>query len=120
MTTTQVECRPASGALEELIVLLDRTTNPRTIEIVADRLGATHDRRAIRPLLTHLGDCRVQEDRDVEDAVCRALMALGVMCCSGNLSFSLRRRPDLADDVVETIRELAGTIPWRYFGTPRF
>jgi hypothetical protein len=115
--TTQVERRPTNPAVEELIVLLAQATKPRTIEAVADQLGAAHDRRAIRPLLMRLGDSYVQEDRDVEDAVCRALVALEVMRCSGNLSFSLRPRPDLADDVVETIREVAETIPWRYFGT---
>jgi hypothetical protein len=117
--TTQVELRPASATPEELIVLLTQTSNPRTIEVVADRLGAAHDPRAVRPLLMRLGDCRVQEDGDAEDAVCRALVALGVMCCSVNLSFSLRPRRDLADDVVGTIREIAGAIPWRYYGTPR-
>ena len=117
--TTKVEPRPVSAAFDDLLVLLTQTSNPRTIEVVADQLGAAHDRRAIRPLLMRLGDCCVQEDRDVEDAVCRALVALDVMCCSGNLSFSLRPRRDLADQVVETIREMAGTIPWRYYGTPR-
>ena len=116
--TTQVERRPTNPAVEELIVLLAQTTEPRSIAAIADQLRAVHDPRAIRPLLMRLGDCDVHEDRDVEDAVCRALVALGVMRCSGNLSFSLRPRPDLADDVVETIRELAETIPWRYFGTP--
>ena len=115
----QVEYRPTSASFEELIVLLAQTNNPRTIEVIADQLGETHDRRAVRPLLMRLGDDRVQEDRDMEDAVCRALVALGVMCCSGNLSFSLRPRRDLSDDVVGTIREVAGTIPWRYYGTPR-
>jgi hypothetical protein len=117
--TIQIERQPTSPAIEELIVLLIQTTNPRIIELVADQLGTTHDRRAIRPLLMRLGDCYVQEDRDVEDAVCRALVALEVMCCSGNLSFSLRPRRDLPDGVVATIREMAGTIPWRYFGTPQ-
>ena len=115
--TTQVERRPTNPAVEELIVLLEQTTEPRSIAAIADQLGAARDRRAIRPLLMRLGDCDVQEDRDVEDAVCRALVALEVMRCSGNLSFSLRPRPDLADDVVETIREVAETIPWRYFGS---
>ena len=66
-----------------------------------------------------LGDCRVQDDPDIEDAVCRALVDLDVMWCSGNLSFSFRPRKALPDDVAETIRELVGTFPWRYFGTPR-
>ena len=116
---TRIETRPASEPFDELLVLLNRTTNLRTVEVVADQLGATHDERAIRPLLLRLGDHSVQEHRNVEGAVCRALMALGVMGCSDD-RFILRPRRDLADGVVATIRELAGTIPWQYFGTPRF
>lgn len=115
--TTQVERRPTNPAVEELIVLLGQTTEARSIAAIADQLRRAHDPRAIRPLLMHLGDSDVQEDRDVEAAICRALVALDVMRCSGNRSFSLRPRPDLADDVVDTIREVAETIPWRYFGT---
>ena len=58
-------------------------------------------------------------DTDVEDAVCSALMALGVMSSSGNLSFRFRPRRELSDDVVEAVRDLSGAIPWRYFGTAR-
>jgi hypothetical protein len=115
--TNQVERWPTNSAVEELIVLLAQTTEHRSIVAIADQLRAANDPRAIRPLLMRFGDCDVQEDRDVECAVCRALVALGVMRCSGNVAFGLRPRPDLADDVVETIRELAETIPWRYFGT---
>jgi hypothetical protein len=43
-------------------------------------------------------------------------VALEVMDCSGNLSFSFLRPEVLAGDVVETIRELAGMIPRRYYG----
>jgi hypothetical protein len=117
--TTKVETRPTGSIVDYLIALFAETTQAREIELIADHLGGAGDTRAIRPLLARLGDCQVQEDPDVEDAVCRALMALGVMQSSGNLSFSLRPRRSLPDDVVETIRELAATIPWRYFGTPR-
>jgi hypothetical protein len=117
--TTKVEYRAGSPAVEVLIDRLIDATDPHDIEELADRLGAARDRRAIRPLLTRLGDCHVQADPDLEDAVCHALMALGVMCSCGNLSFSLRPRQDLPDDVVGAIRELAGVIPWRYFGTRR-
>ena len=113
--TTQVECR-TSPAVEQLLLLLAQTTNPRMIEAVADELGTVRDRRAIRPLLMRLGDSRVQDDPDIEDAVCRALLALGVMRCAGNLSFSLRPRYELDDDVAEMIRDLVGVFPWRYFG----
>ncbi len=117
--TTKVETRPTGSIVEYLIALLAEATQPREIELIADHLGEAGDPRAIRPLLARLGDCQVQEDPDVEDAVCRALMSLGVMCSSGNLRFSLRPRRDLPDDVVDTIRDLAATIPWRYFGSPR-
>ena len=109
----------AGIAVEELIVRLISSTNPLEIEVIADELGAARDHRAVRPLLMRLGDCKVQEDADVEDAVCSALMALDVMCSSGNRSFHLRPRRELPDDVVATVRELASVIPWRYFGTAR-
>jgi hypothetical protein len=115
--TTKVEHRSTGPDVDELIAVLGETTDPQVIELVADELNAARDRRAIRPLLMHLGDRRVQDDPDVEDAVCHALISLGVMCSTGNVSFSLRPRRALADDVVETIRELAPVIPWRYFGT---
>ena len=117
--TTQVENRQAGPTVEELIALLSQATHPREIELIADHLAEARDRRAIRPLLMRLGDCHVQEDPDIEDAVCGALVALDVMWSSGNLSFGLRPRRVLSDDVVETIRECAGVIPWRYFGTRR-
>ena len=117
--TTSVETRPTESIVDYLIALFGEATQPREIEVIADHLGEAGDRRVIRPLLARLGDCQVQEDPDVEDAVCRALMSLGVMCSSVNLRFSLRPRRVLPDDVVDTIRELAATIPWRYFGNPR-
>jgi len=117
---TEIEGRQTSLAVEELMICLIRATDPRVIEAVADQLGAAGDRRAVRPLLMRLGDCRVQEDRDVEDAVCSALVALDVMRCAGNLSFSFLPPEVLADDVVETMSELASTIPQRYYRAVRF
>jgi hypothetical protein len=115
--TTKVESRQIGPTVDYLIALFTQATQPREIELLADHLGDLGDPRAIRPLIMRLGDCQVQEDPDVEDAVCRALIALGVMRSSGNLSFSLRPRNTLTDDVAETIRQLAGMIPWRYYGT---
>ena len=57
----------------------------------------------------------MQEDPDVEDAVCRALVALDVMCTSGNLSFAFRPRYLLDSEVVEIVRELGPAVPMRYF-----
>ena len=114
--TTNVETRRSGSTVEDLIERFDHATHPREIELLADLLGEARDPCAVRPLLERLSDCQVQEDRDVEDAVCQALTALGVMYSSGNLSFSLRAKNALPDDVVKTIRDLAGVIPWRYFG----
>jgi hypothetical protein len=117
--SANVDRRLSEQSVEEVIARLDAATNPREIEMIADQLRVSGDHRAIRPLLRHLGDGRVQDDPDVEDAVCRALMALGVMCSTGNGGFRLRPRGVLADEAVEAIGESAGLIPWRYFGTAR-
>ena len=113
------EVRGDDISVEELIVRFIATTNPREIEVLADLLGAAGDRRAVRPLLMRLGDSKVQEDPDVEDAVCRALIALDVMRGHGNLSFCLRSRDELCASDAASIGELLGVIPWRYFGTKR-
>jgi len=117
--STKVERRRAGAEVEEMITILDHATHPREVELIADYLGETGDRRAIRPLLLHLGDYEVQHDADVEDAVCGALMSLGVMCRSADHCFHLRPRRVLPDDVAAAIRELSGAIPWQYFGTRR-
>ena len=118
MTTDTVGRAPAA-TVEELIALLSQTTDHGEMAWIADRLGATRDRRAIRPLLLCLGNCQEREHTDTEASVCGALVRLGVMCRCENCSFSLRPRPSLPDDVVETIHEVAAAIPWPYFGTRR-
>jgi hypothetical protein len=117
--SANVDRRLSEQSVEEVIARLDAATNPREIEMIADQLRVYGDNRAIEPLLHRLGDERVQSDPDVEDAVCRALMALGVMCSSGKGRFSLRPRGVLSDDAIEAIGASAGLIPWRYFGTAR-
>ena len=110
MYTEQRPMREIAGLIDRL----DRAKRAFEIEAIADELGATGDHRAIRPLLGRLGDCCVQEDADVEDSVCRALVALDVMREFGNLSFALRPCHVLAPDVVEMIEELGPAIPMRY------
>ena len=112
--TTKLVTRPVTPAVAELIAGLARATTTYEIEAIADQLGAAGDRCAIGPLLTRLGDCQVQEDTDVEDAVCGALVALDVMRTFGNRSFALRPRHLLAPDVVEMITELGPAVPMRY------
>jgi len=111
--TANVEDRPVLTAA--LIDEFEHATRPCRIEFLADRLGATHDPRAIRPLLGRLSDRRVQEYGEVEDAVCGALVSLDVMCAAGNLSFAFRPRHLLPPEVVEAVRELGPAIPMRYF-----
>ena len=68
-------------------------------------------------MLGRLGDVAVQEDRDVEDAVCGALVSLSVMRVVGNLRFAFVARHQLPDGVAEMIRALDPTIPLRYFAS---
>jgi hypothetical protein len=117
--TTKMEHRASAVSIEALIVRLIGATDRCEIERVAPALGASGDHRAIRPLLMRLGDFQGSANAGAEAAMCRALMLLGVMCQCGNCAFSLRPRAALPDDVVETIHELAGAIPWPYFGTRR-
>ena len=118
MAITDVE-RSSGEVVSELIVRLVGTTKPREIELIADLLAAERDRRAIRPLLMRLGDSYVQEDADIEDAVCSALVALDVMCSHGNRTFfflpgDARRRRGRVDpraryrDSVAVLRHAAG------------
>ena len=117
--TTQLERGPSVASVEELIVRLIGAIDPFEVERVAAALGARGDRRAIRRLLMRLGDFQGPASAGAEAAVCRALASLDVMCRCGNCGFSLRPRASLPDDVVETIHELAGGIPWPYFGARR-
>jgi hypothetical protein len=116
MATTVVH--PASrDEVSVLIVHLIKAKSAREIEGLADLLGAAGDRRAIRPLLQRLGDRQVYDDVDTEDAVCGALVVLGVMCSPGNQIFHFLPRDVLAEDVIDVIRELGMAIPYRYFET---
>jgi hypothetical protein len=101
--TTNAKSGRSGPIVAELTDSLAQTSDPCEIEMIADLLGAAGNPYAIRRLLTRLGDRQVQEDADVDDAVCRALVALGVMSSSGNLSFAFRPRHLLEPDVAETI-----------------
>jgi hypothetical protein len=57
----------------------------------------------------------VQRNEDVEDAVCSALVALGVMERSRFGRYLLLPRLELEPDVVELITTLGSSIPLRYF-----
>ena len=118
--TTKLERRPsgASGG-RALIRALRPSHASREIELLADYLGDEQRPRRDPPARSCISaTLRCGRTPDVEDAVCRALMALGVMCTSCDHVFRLRPRPALADDVVAAIREFSGTIPWQYLRPP--
>ncbi len=110
-----VDVRAPADASGPLIGEFERSCDATRIEALADTLGDLGDPLAIRPLLARLGDSLVQEDRDVEDAVCGALVSLSVMRALGNLRFAFVDRHRLPDGVADMIRALDTTIPLRYF-----
>jgi hypothetical protein len=112
--TTVVDVRPMHPTVAELITRLPRAGKPYEIAAIADQLGDARDPCAIRPLLERLGDRQVQTSPDVEDSVCRALVALGVMRSCGEFSFAMRPRHLLTLDVVDMITELGPAVPMRY------
>jgi hypothetical protein len=97
-------------ALEEL----EHTNDPARIEALADGLDDSGGVRATRALVWRLGDSHVQDDPDVEDAVCGALVSLGVMRSSGNQRFAFLPRHELPDGVAELLHQLETVIPMRY------
>jgi hypothetical protein len=107
----------ASSQFRSLIEEFERTCDATRAEVLADELGDLGDPCAIRPLLARLGESLVQEDRDVEDSVCGALVSLSVMRVLGNLRFAFVDRSRLPDGVADMIRGLDSTIPLRYFAS---
>ena len=85
-------------AVPELIAELEQTTDARRLEIAADLLGAARDPRAVAPLLKRLGDPLVAKHEYVEDAVCAALVALGVMRTSRSRRYALAARATSSDE----------------------
>ena len=101
--------------LAELISEFERTEDLLQLEVIADVLGASNDNRAITPLLRRLGCPLVERNADAEDAVCGALLRLGVMWCSSTGRYVFVPAHAMDRDTVETIRELDASIPMRYF-----
>jgi hypothetical protein len=98
----------------DVVEELARTTNARRIETLADLVTPAADPAITHALLWRLGDCIVQDDPDVEDAVCSALVRLRVMRRLGNQRFQFRPRHELPSDVVAMLRDDI-VIPLRYF-----
>lgn len=101
-------------AIDDLVGAFLRARDPRQIEWGADRLGASGDPRVICPLLGRLGDATTLDDPDVEDAVCGALVALGVMEQRGNLDFALCPADVLPAAAREALAASPVGVPGRY------
>ena len=97
------------------IVRLLTTTRPDEIEVLADDLGAAGDDRAVGPLVSLLGTTRVNDDPDVEDAVCSALVRLGAMRQPGNLNYSFVDPERLGHGSAAALQRLRPILPGRYF-----
>ena len=97
-----------------LLVELRAAVQGRRIEELADRLARTGDIRAIEPLIGRLGDLPVQEDPDVEDAVCAALVDLGVMHRDGNLLFAFEPDGALSSQARAALRKHEQSVPRKY------
>jgi uncharacterized protein with von Willebrand factor type A (vWA) domain len=86
------------------------------IERLADELGDFSDDRASEALIRRLSDIQVQEDPDVEDAVCSALVKLGLMKKLGNLNFRVLPQNELQDMQRKLVyEEYSMQIPFKYF-----
>lgn len=72
---------------EVLIATLANTRDAVAVERIADSVRRDSGANVAAALLKRLGDALVQEDRDAEDAVCDALVRLGLMRRLGNLRF---------------------------------
>jgi len=94
-----------------------RANSCEAIEAAADRLGDIANPSVLDALLYRLGDAPVQEDPDVEDAVCSALVSLGVMHRLGNRNFRFVFRDELdpapAELVYEKYRQLCPSCYYR-------
>ena len=116
---------PSPEYREEFTAIVEAFRSARDlddIEDCADSLGKTCERSrlaAVDALLYRLGDEPVQEEPDVEDAVCRALVRLGVMQQKGNLSFTLFPDAFLSHAIRKLVRKHAMSIPRRYRMTDR-
>lgn len=104
----------SNSELETILYEFADCRDLRRLEELADRIGVIGDQRAIEPLLQRLGDDHVQEDPDVEDAVCDALVKLGTMRKIGNLNYRFLPNTQLPNGVSEILVQLRQLIPRKY------
>lgn len=105
----------AKDSVLQMIAEFAAATSLERIEHLADKLAASGDMRAAAPLIERLGDAQVQSDSDVEDAVCGALVDLGIMKRLGNLTFCFVDESALPSSVTTVISANKLSIPTKYF-----
>jgi hypothetical protein len=108
---------PVEDPVVRAIVRLLSSTSPEEIEAVSDYLGASADSRAIGPLASRLADSRVNDDPDLENAVCSSLVSLGAMRQQGNLNYAFVDFDRLDPLARDALRRLNSIMPRRYFHT---
>lgn len=101
--------------VERLIDAFSTAIHPTQIEQQADLLRLLGDERAVPALLERLCESRVNNDPDVEDAVCGALVAFGIMERLGNRRFCLRRDDQLTPGARQALTERRAFVPRRYW-----
>jgi phosphoglycerate kinase len=100
---------------EKLIEEFKSTNDLQKMETLADELGETGDNRAIDILLYRVGDIQTQEDDDVHESICGALVNLGVMRKLGNLNYLIEDESKLSPEVKEMLEKYKMLIPRKYF-----
>jgi len=99
----------------DVIKEFQKCNDLQELEKLADLLGDIGDVLAIEPLINRLGDDYVQEDSDVEDAVCDALVKLGMMKKIGNLNFKFKEESSMPKGGYSILEKYKLTIPKKYF-----
>lgn len=108
------EATEHSDPVPALVAQLLRTRDRIELEMLADDLATTRSTQAVRALVLRLSDSLVQDDPDVETAVCDALVALGVMTSAGNLRYAFRPDGELDAEARRAISYLRPIVPTRY------
>jgi len=111
---------PSRGRPDGALHRLRTAHRTSDIERLADELstdptiGPTPRRDLLEVLLVRLGDESVRDDPDTEDALCSALVRLGLMRRHGNLVFRFRLDHELSPADATLVHRYDAWLPLRY------